>query len=1792
MKKLLSIILTISLLTALTPALTLTAGADDFGDGWTLINNVLTIESDTGMLHWVRSGRSQVGRPAREEITSVTIEDGVTYISDYAFSEFSKLTSVSIPEGVTSIGDAAFLSCVALQHLIIPASVTTIGHYAFYGGSDSTFPDVTFKSATPPEFIVDHRHRTFSLGAIIKVPKGAYGAYRALEALDPFYIDDCEGACDCPTFEGEGTETSPWLIDSGHSLAVLAKLVNTGNSYTGKYFKLTRDINLSNVCPGNNWVPIGEDVQYFPFQGHFDGGEHVIKNLEIFTTSTSNNYKGLFGGISNGSVKNLGLENVNIQGYNYVGGIAGTIDLTNITNCYVTGTIRGNGMYGYVGGIVGSVDGSNSQHKIENCYVTADVSGPVEPIRYIGGIAGYIKGNLKILNSYATGKISGFNNVGGIVGFIDGNFVDSIIHDSAALNPSVSTTNIPSPAVGRVFGGDTTNKTATVHNVAFNGMMVNGTTVEDTSRNGTAWSSTEILADATMGGRFKSDGGPWTIEPNKLPGLFGKAVDLPAHIFRIDSIEINAPSEFEKGLSYRLSATAYGINPPQEFDWSLDTNYATGTQINPETGELVIAPDETATEITINARSIYGHLGQITCSLINPVIGTGWLFYGGTLIVSSNEGTNGWRNSTAFEFADVKKLIIQDNVTNIRQNAFFDCVNLTSVTIPENVDYIEPLAFSRTGLTAITFKRAQPPGSEPTGNYLSNVPDELAVFVPVGAGELYESDRNLSSFKIEEIMAQGEDYVLGDGGTLFIESDYGMADWIKSGRDVPENIAAVTRVILHETVTQIGNSAFANCVNLETINFQNPQLPVFGVNVFSGVSQGGTAHIPQGSREAYGDIPQLTEKFTLMCPLAQGVMWALYDDGLLIIRNSTGMQNWNTHRGGNETSRLAVKTAVIRIVGGTLQSNLFQNCVNLTSVSIPEGITEIGSNAFSGCTSLTNVQLPTSLTIIGTNAFMGCTQLTSIELPENLQFIRNGAFNNSGLVSITIPESVTDIGVLSSNGSALNAFASTNSLTSMTFKGEQPPSGVVGIGASTSRVRIFVPHGASAAYRSNAGFSGTNNYNIHEIDEQGEGWFIDTNGLLVIRTVAGMNDWAANTTHRGLVKNILLENAVTSIADNAFADCVNLTSVSLPNHVTTIGDNAFENCTALTSVTLGTGITAIGSEAFKDCENLAFIQFNRPSPPSFGSNVFDGVPQSATIYVPTGAKQDYSDAGGNNFTGRYLTEVRARGTDWLLDTDGLLTISSNTGMANWLNSGKTANDTFVEHAIIESGVTSIGDQFKNLENMKTIEIPEGVTSIGPSAFEGCSSLESIRIPDSVTNISFFYTFVGCTSLQSVHFGAGIESIYSLNTIFINCTALTEITVSAENPNYTAIDGVLFNKDATTLVFMPTWKTGHYKISDTVTSLTASSFFRTRLTTIELPNNPEFTTIPEEAFRNSALTHVTIPDSVQTIGQGAFSTSSGLTSVEFGSGVTNIGNGALVIPGLTSATFKTQTPPTFGHFIFGTPQPEELVIYVPFGAGERYKAETALNGIEIVEYGGYVVNFSAVDELNGSITATSSSGTLSSGDKVAENEPVTFTATPEEGYRVKEWRHNTEIVNGTELTYSTQITEDITIVTVEFEPIPEYAVNFSVVDELNGTLTASSSSGRRYSSGEKIRENETVIFAATPNDGYRVKEWRNNGVIVANNKTNSYQTTITRETTVTVEFEDVSAPVYKIGDCNNDGVINIADLTYLKWAIVRNNPEVFPINDQCKVAGEEASDALNLSTLRNYLAGVIREFPES
>jgi len=171
--------------------------------------------------------------------------------------------------------------------------------------------------------------------------------------------------------------------------------------------------------------------------------------------------------------------------------------------------------------------------------------------------------------------------------------------------------------------------------------------------------------------------------------------------------------------------------------------------------------------------------------------------------------------------------------------------------------------------------------------------------------------------------------------------------------------------------------------------------------------------------------------------------------------------------------------------------------------------------------------------------------------------------------------------------------------------------------------------------------------------------------------------------------------------------------------------------------------------------------------------------------------------------------------------------------------------------------------------------------------------------------------------------------------------------------------------------------------------------------------------------------------------------------------------------------------------------------------------------------------------NGALTAADGNGTpINSGTIVEAGTSVTFTATPNPGYRVKEWKNNGETVNGVNTQYTIDVTRGRSI-TVEFEPMS--ILNFNVVDNANGMLTAVDNNGAPISDGVFVNEGTTVTFAAASNPGYRVKGWTNNGATV--NGTNSeYTMVVSGSHHITVEFEPIPAITFSV--LNGNGTLSI------------------------------------------------------
>ena len=219
------------------------------------------------------------------------------------------------------------------------------------------------------------------------------------------------------TFAGSGTEDDPYLISSAEELAGLAYLTNISTSTTYNnndvYYLQTADIDVSAYW----WDAIGTSTSYtYYFRGHYDGGGYTVSGIYTPAGSDSTySYQGLFGYVYGASstnraeISNVGVINSNIQGYQYVGGIAGQVYYADITNCYNTSLVTGSGMY--VGGVVGF----NSSSTVENSYNTGTVTGSD---RYVGGVVGHNINTSTVTNSYNTGSVTGRDiYVAGVVGY-------------------------------------------------------------------------------------------------------------------------------------------------------------------------------------------------------------------------------------------------------------------------------------------------------------------------------------------------------------------------------------------------------------------------------------------------------------------------------------------------------------------------------------------------------------------------------------------------------------------------------------------------------------------------------------------------------------------------------------------------------------------------------------------------------------------------------------------------------------------------------------------------------------------------------------------------------------------------------------------------------------------------------------------------------------------------------------------------------------------------------------------------------------------------------------------------------------------------------------------------------------------------------------------------------------------------------------------------------------------------------------------------------------------------------
>ncbi len=310
--------------------------------------------------------------------------------------------------------------------------------------------------------------------------------------------------------------------------------------------------------------------------------------------------------------------------------------------------------------------------------------------------------------------------------------------------------------------------------------------------------------------------------------------------------------------------------------------------------------------------------------------------------------------------------------------------------------------------------------------------------------------------------------------------------------------------------------------------------------------------------------------------------------------------------------------------------------------------------------------------------------------------------------------------------------------------------------------------------------------------------------------------------------HIVIPDSVTSIGDKAFYRCSSLTSFVIPNGVTRIGNGAFLGCSSLKEVAIPNSVTSIGDGTFASCRSLSNIVIH-DGVTSIGDGAFWGCSSFLIKYISI--PKSVICLNGNPFV-KWEGKLECLSLNFIYEDDVLFN-KDKSKIISFRNQA-------VKSYIIPSSVTSIGDSaFAGCSSLSNIAIPSSVNSIGDKAFWDCCSLTSIVIPDSVTSIGDG-AFCGCSSLKYISIP---KSVICLNG---NPFFRWDGKLECLSPNFIYEDDVLFNKDKSKIISCRDQVIISYIIPGSVTS------------------------IGDYAFEGcSFLSDIVIPTSVTSIGRGAF-----------------------------------------------------------------------------------------------------------------------------------------------------------------------------------------------------------------------------------------------------------------------------------------------------------------------------------
>lgn len=663
----------------------------------------------------------------------------------------------------------------------------------------------------------------------------------------------------------------------------------------------------------------------------------------------------------------------------------------------------------------------------------------------------------------------------------------------------------------------------------------------------------------------------------------------------------------------------------------------------------------------------------------------------------------------------LERVSIGSGVKMIGGGAFGGCDVLEFISIPDSITYVGQDAFPANDSLYHTYGNAR---------YVGNSENPYAVLVKCTAADITSASIHEGTKAI--------------AGAAFHECK------------------GLTEIVIPNGVRSIGDTAFEGCSGLGTISIPDSVLRI-GNSAFNWCTALTSVSIGDGVKEigqyAFNECANLKEVLigsgvTYMGVDAFGFCYNLSDVYI------TDLAAWceMDFAGGGTSGASPLCYAKDLYVNGKLLTDLviplevtqispgaFNNCVNIESVKIHNGVTYIGQAAFARCTGLKSISIPyvgerkelgTEMYrypfgyIFGYESYTGSTAAS-----QDVYYIDNsGNIGVSFYTNFYIPDSLE---VVTVTGGEIwpTAFQGCGNLTNVT------------VGAGTTGVGAY-------AFR-----------------------------------------------YCGNLKTITLSDSVTSIGDGAFQYCGNLSEIMIPDQVTGIGQFAFEECKALTKVTVGDGVTEVGSCAFKNCTALSQVEIGSGLE-KINGYAFENCTGLTAVYITNLAgwcQMNFADGnyygGGQTATPLYyaknlyldgkllehlvvpeaVTEIAALAFH---NCGSLITVHISEGVTAVGDSAFSGCAKLAEVTIADSVISIDSWAFGNCGELAVVTIADGVISIGDSAFYGSGKLTEITIPDSVTAIGGS-AFWDCRMLTDVYYIGDPEK---WNAISFGSLAFPEVTV--------------------------------------------------------------------------------------------------------------------------------------------------------------------------------------------------------------------------------------------------------------------------------------------------------------------------------------------------------------------------------------------------------------------------------